>query len=83
MMSNCIKKIEELIGFKLPAFDCREEEVLLLLERVGEGQRIAAQEMGEKSRTDTKKIVDDELKLKKRKNFSKKEDGGKRKKLKY
>lgn len=39
--------MEALIGQKLPAYSCDEETVLVLQERVGEAQRMAAREMRE------------------------------------
>lgn len=39
--------MEALIGQKLPAYTCDEETVLVLQERVGEAQRMAAREMRE------------------------------------
>lgn len=41
------REVEELIGKKLEAYPCEEATVLLMLERVGEAQRIAAAEMRE------------------------------------
>ena len=41
--------MEALIGQKLPAYTCDEETVLVLQERVGEAQRMAAREMREES----------------------------------
>ncbi|KAJ7559932.1 hypothetical protein O6H91_04G107300 [Diphasiastrum complanatum] len=42
------QRIEQLIGKKLPAFPAEQEEVLLLLERVNEAQRIATMHIREK-----------------------------------
>lgn len=39
--------MEALIGQKLPPYVCDEETVLVLQERVGEAQRMAAREMRE------------------------------------
>lgn len=39
--------MEALIGQKLPPYTCDEETVLVLQERVGEAQRMAAREMRE------------------------------------
>lgn len=39
--------MEALIGQKLPPYTCEEETVLVLQERVGEAQRMAAREMRE------------------------------------
>ena len=41
------QRMEALIGQKLPAYTCDEETVLVLQERVGEAQRMAAREMRE------------------------------------
>lgn len=41
------REVEELIGKKLDVYPCEESTVLLMLERVGEAQRIAAGEMRE------------------------------------
>ena len=41
------QRVEALIDRKLPAFQCEESTVLLLLERVNEAQRIAARELRE------------------------------------
>merc|ERR1712146_556098 len=46
------QRIEHMLGQKLSAFDAPQDEVLLLMERVGEAQRHAAMEMRS---TDTKK----------------------------
>eukprot|EP00252_Welwitschia_mirabilis_P026978 TRINITY_DN9069_c0_g1_i2.p1 TRINITY_DN9069_c0_g1~~TRINITY_DN9069_c0_g1_i2.p1 ORF type:complete len:436 (+),score=103.70 TRINITY_DN9069_c0_g1_i2:729-2036(+) len=40
-------KIEQLIGKKLPAFPCEQEEVLLLYERVTEAQKVARMKLRE------------------------------------
>ncbi len=41
------QRVEQLIGKKLPAFECEEATVLTLLERVSEAQRIAALQIRE------------------------------------
>ena len=41
------QRMEALIGQKLPPYTCDEETVLVLQERVGEAQRMAAREMRE------------------------------------
>jgi len=42
-----LQRIEELIGKKMDLFPCEENEVMLLLDRVSEAQRIAVMEMKE------------------------------------
>ena len=41
------QRLESLLGQRLPAYPCEEEAVLVLQERVGEAQRIAARELRE------------------------------------
>ena len=46
------KKIEGALGQRLPAYACKQEEVLVLLERVTEAQRMAAIEVREAAARD-------------------------------
>ena len=43
------QRLEGLIGRKLPAFECDEQTVLVLQERVADAQRLAAREMREEA----------------------------------
>ena len=45
------QRLEHLLGQKLPEYELREEEVLLLLERVNEAQRLATRELKEQLAT--------------------------------
>ena len=48
------QRLEGLLGSKLPAYECDEETVLVLLERVNEAQRLAARELRELNQQDSK-----------------------------
>lgn len=70
------QRIEYLIGKKLPEFPTVQEEVLLLMERVSEAQRIAKLEMKDLEDKKKKRKTDDEdenriLPYKKKKKFRK------------
>ncbi|XP_078286941.1 putative ATP-dependent RNA helicase DDX47 [Rhinoraja longicauda] len=54
------QRIEHLIGKKLPAFPTQEEEVMLLVERVSEAQRIARQELREQGDKRKRRHDDDD-----------------------
>jgi ATP-dependent RNA helicase DDX47/RRP3 len=55
------QRVETLIGYKLPAFSCEENMVLLLLERVSEAQRITARELREQETSTVGRKKDREL----------------------
>ncbi|XP_046854622.1 probable ATP-dependent RNA helicase DDX47 [Xenia sp. Carnegie-2017] len=65
------QRIEVLIGKRLPKFDVVEEEVMALVERVTEAQRIAKMEMREmeekKKRPRQDKDIDNEMQIPKKK----------------
>ncbi|KAF9518319.1 hypothetical protein BS47DRAFT_1325602 [Hydnum rufescens UP504] len=49
-----LQRIEEMIGKQLKKFEVRKDEVALLMERVGEAQRVAIKELKEAKSTDTR-----------------------------
>jgi len=54
------QRIEKLIGKKMDKFECEHEEVVVLLERVSEAQRIAALDMRDSGMGKDKRAADTE-----------------------